>query len=115
MLFKYLGRQYNIEAAWKLIEEGRAELVTLTDAQVQALKTLPAPDTIEQEDREDSDDLLVLVRDAIPNETGPPEIVVVLIDGWGRFIRHVTIFGQPALRAWIFEDTDLVEKEIVQC
>lgn len=113
MLFKYLGRQYDTDAAWRLIEDGFAELVELTPTQVQAIQRLPVPKPTRDRPPEDLNDPIVLVRDAIPEGEEPPEIVMVLIDGWGRFIKKTTWDGAPRIQAWIFEDTDLVEEQIV--
>ena len=113
MTFEYLGRKYSVDAAWKLIEEGHAELVELSDAQVQAIKNLPKPLLENLDLTEETDDPIVLVRDAIPSSEGPPEIVAILIDGWGRFIKKLVQLPHEKIQAWLIADTDLVEELIV--
>lgn len=114
MVFKYLGRKYNIEAAWTLIERGHAELVELTEPQVQAIKRLPRPPERTLNLLEESDEPLVIVRDAIPSGDGPPEVVAVLIDGWNRFIEKASLEVVEPIYAWVIEDTDLVEEQVVE-
>ena len=88
-------------------------MVQLSPAQVSALRSLPVPENAVCDRFTHTFEPLVLVRDAIPQKKGPPEIVAVLIDGWGRFIRSESMPTSFKITAWIIEDTDLVEEHVL--